>query len=90
LNAVIPSPRAEIQKQTLESVKEYERELRRRILRMNIINAGLELKGSKKQSQLGNDRTDLDDLDLAAFQSPPPQSSFAFDDFEMEDDETFA
>jgi len=85
LNAVIPSPRAEIQKQTLESVKEYERELRRRILRMNIINAGLELKGSKKQNLLGVDRAELD-LDFAGFQSPPQRGSFAFDDFEMEDE----
>jgi hypothetical protein len=66
-------------------VKEYERELRRRILRMNIINAGLELKGSKKQNLLGADRAELD-LDFAGFQSPPQQGSFAFDDFEMEDE----
>lgn len=53
---------------------------------MNIINAGLELKGSKKQTLLGADRAAELELALAGFQSPPQQGSFAFDDFEMEDE----
>lgn len=47
LNTILTSPRTEIQRQTLKSVQEYERELKRRILHMSIVNADLEVKPKK-------------------------------------------
>lgn len=52
---------------------------------MNIINAGLELKGPKKgHNQGGDERADMDQLDFNAINSPLHASSFG----DMEEDET--
>jgi COP9 signalosome complex subunit 1 len=48
LTSVPSLPRAALQAQTLESAENYEREMRNRILRMNILGAGLEAKPQKK------------------------------------------
>jgi hypothetical protein len=48
LTCVPKNPRAELQSQTLASSKAYEREMRRRILRMNISGADLEVKATKR------------------------------------------
>ncbi|KAL5344568.1 hypothetical protein ACLOAV_010552 [Pseudogymnoascus australis] len=84
LNAVIPSPRAQLQQKTLDSVKEYERELRQRILRMNVINAGLELEPKNGASVGGDQSTDFDQIDFETIGSPPYGSSFK----DLEGDET--
>lgn len=48
LTSVPSLPRAALQSQTLASAKAYEREMRNRLLRINILGAGLEVKGTKK------------------------------------------
>jgi hypothetical protein len=53
LTAVNSSPRAALQSETLASAKAYEREMRRRLQRMNIIGAGLELRAVKTPSTQG-------------------------------------
>jgi len=61
----LPSaPRATLQQRTVDSAKSYEREMRQRLLRMNIINAELEVRGPpKKGGQAGhNNSAMMDDL----------------------------
>ena len=44
-------PRAELHAQTLEAAKEYERTAHQRLLRMAVLNAGLEVKATGKEKQ---------------------------------------
>jgi hypothetical protein len=53
LTSVPSLPRAALQSQTLASAKAYEREMRHRLQRMNILGAGLEVKGTKKSQGPG-------------------------------------
>ncbi|KAI9738137.1 MAG: hypothetical protein M1818_005566 [Claussenomyces sp. TS43310] len=58
----VPSlPRATLQKETLDSARAYERELRHRIQRMNIIGADVEVRGAVKKGQ-GGGQLHPDDL----------------------------
>lgn len=53
LTSVPSLPRAALQSQTLTSAKAYEREMRHRLQRMNILGAGLEVKSTKKSQGPG-------------------------------------
>lgn len=57
---VVPSNRrAESQQEALKMAREYERDARRRILRMNIGLADLEVKGAKRGGQLSSAADDF-------------------------------
>jgi hypothetical protein len=65
LTAVPSHPRTTLQTQTLDSAKTYEREMRHRIQRMNILNAELEVRAKKIQgpNQGQNQGPNTSDLD---------------------------
>ncbi|KAF5678257.1 cop9 signalosome complex subunit 1 [Fusarium heterosporum] len=74
LIAVQPNPRFDMQKQALEVAREYEREAKERLRRMNIIAAGLEVVG-KRQPHAGHAGRGIDEQWYDDIKGPSQQST---------------